>query len=375
MYARSVFAPVRNSAAARPHAEMRPQSAQERTEMRPRQKVSNMIYHPLRQNKPTGVISFMKRRFLALWSAVTAAVIAAAALCLCALALTSPVQRETAAASAGTPDGTEYAVFLPDDGTPGGGTQTPEAAVRLPIVMYHHISPIEKIWGKYVVSVDEFERDLQYLRSEGYESVSVRQLLDWSEGRFTMPEKPCMITFDDGYETTGEYAAPLLEKYGFTGVVAVIGSVAQQYSETPDHNLQYSHLSWERIAELSRGGVLEVQCHTWEMHELSPRKGMNRRRGEDAWSYRAALEKDLQKYADACAACGVETVPAVAYPFGAYCEATCEAVRELGFRAGFTCTERVNVLTGAADGLMELGRYNRAHGASSEAFFAKWEAD
>jgi len=250
-----------------------------------------------------------------------------------------------------------------------------DACVRLPIVMYHHISDVEAIWGKYVVSSAEFERDLLWLRENGYESVRVQDLIAWSEGRFSLPEKPCIITLDDGYESTGVCAAPLLEKYGFTGVVAVIGAVAQQYSEQPDHNLRYSHLSWEAVAELSRGGVLEVQYHTWDMHTLSPRQGCNRKKGEAESGYRAALERDMEQFADACAAYGVKTVPSVAYPFGAYCALTREIVAANGFRAAFTCTERVNLLTGAPEELLELGRFNRPHGVSSAEFFEKWEEE
>ena len=245
--------------------------------------------------------------------------------------------------------------------------------VRLPIVMYHQISRTWSKSGDYVISVETFENDLKYLRDAGYESVSVRQLLSWFDGVGTLPEKPCMITFDDGYETTGALAAPLLEEYGFAGVVAVIGSVAQQYSDTPDHNLRYSHLSWETVAELSQGDTLEVQYHTWDMHTLAPRKGCNRRRGEDDASYRAALLEDAERFFASSEAHGVTLVPSVAYPFGAYCAQTGEIMEELGFRIAFTCTEQVNLLPQETEGLVELGRFNRAPGKSSADFFAQWD--
>ena len=251
-------------------------------------------------------------------------------------------------------------------------TSAPET-VALPIVMYHHIAESDALLGKYVISPAELENDLAYLRSAGYESVSVQQLLDWSEGKCALPEKPCMITFDDGYESTGVYAAPLLEKYGFTGVVAVIGSVAEQYSREPDHNLRYSHLDWSAAAALQRSGVMEMQCHSWAMHELKPRKGCDRIPGESAGAYRAALTEDTERFLDGCAEHGAEPVPAVAYPFGAYCAQTVEILRDMGFRVGFTCTEKVNHVSGEAAELMELGRFNRPHGPSAESFFGKWE--
>ena len=244
--------------------------------------------------------------------------------------------------------------------------------VALPIVMYHHVSESEKLLGKYVVSPAELENDLAWLRQAGYESVSVQQLLDWAAGKCALPEKPCMITFDDGYESTGVYAAPLLEKYGFTGVVAVIGGVAEEYTRTPDHDLRYSHMSWEAVKELQRSGVMEVQYHSWAMHELKPRKGCDRIPGESEAAYRAALAEDAERFLDGCAENGVELVPAAAYPFGAYCAETVKMMREIGFRVGFTCTEKVNRLSGDASELMELGRYNRPHGVSAAQFFGKW---
>jgi len=70
---------------------------------------------------------------------------------------------------------------------------------------------------------------------------------------------------------------------------------------------------------------------------------------------------------------GVTLTSAIAYPYGAYIAATAETAGELGFRAGFTCEEKVNLLTGDAQELMTLGRYNRPHGAKGEAVFAQWE--
>ena len=281
----------------------------------------------------------MKWSIKALWSAVTAAVLLAMGLCVGVLAA-EPETGET---------------------------------VRLPIVMYHHVSENEKLWGKYVVSPRELENDLAFLRQAGYESVSVQQLLAWKAGAAELPEKPCMITFDDGYESTGVYAAPLLEKYGFTGVLAVIGSVAEQYSEQPDHDLRYSHLSWEAVAELEKSGVMEIQCHSWAMHALKPRKGCNRRSGESEAAYRAALTEDTERFMEGCILHDVEGVPAVAYPFGAYCALTGEVMEDLGCAVAFTCTERVNTLDPDAPDLMELGRFNRPHGPGAEAFFGKWE--
>lgn len=245
--------------------------------------------------------------------------------------------------------------------------------LRLPIVMYHHISARAASWNDYVVSPAELESDLIWLRDHGYRAVSAAELLAWADGTGELPEKPCMITFDDGFESTLTIAEPLLAEYGFCGVVAVIGSVCDAFSAMNDH-YEYSNLSWEETRDLAARGVIEVQCHTWDMHAPAPRPGCAPLRGESAAAYRAALTADLTRWLGAAEDHGVAFAPAIAYPYGAYTAATEETVRDLGFRAAFTCTEKVNRLTGeAAEELYSLGRFNRPHGVSSEIFFRKWE--
>lgn len=248
-----------------------------------------------------------------------------------------------------------------------------EEVLRLPVVMYHHISKRSAAWNNYVISPEEFAADLDYLAAKGYETVSVRQLLDWYEGKFDMPEKPCMITFDDGFESTMAYAEPMLEERGFTAVAAVIGAVCEQFSACDEHDPELSNLSWEDAVGLAKRGVIEIQCHTWNMHCLSPRNGCCKIRWESEEEYRVALERDLGLFLQECEKQGLDIVPTIAYPYGAFCGETTEIVKELGFRAAFTCDELVNVLTGNPQELFRLARFNRPHGVSSEKFFSKWE--
>lgn len=247
-----------------------------------------------------------------------------------------------------------------------------EQNLRLPIVMYHHMSPKARLWGDYVISLSQFESDLIYLREQGYTPITTAELIAWCDGVGRLPEKPCMITFDDGFESTFVYAQPLLEKYGMKAVVSIIGSVSQQYSETPDHMLDYSHISWEAAAQADAAGTLEVQCHTWDMHDLDRRCGCAPLYGEDEQSYSDALSADIGRFREVYESHMGHGCNVLALPFGFYKQQTLDNAQALGFRAVFTCTERVNLLTGARQELMELGRFNRPSGVTSEQFFAKW---
>lgn len=248
------------------------------------------------------------------------------------------------------------------------------AEPRLPVVMYHHISRDRSRWNDYVVSLEEFQSDLDYLSAHGWQSIGVRDLLAWYDGAFEMPKKPFMITFDDGFESTLAYAEPLLTEYGFCGVVAVIGSVCEKFSQCEEHDPEFSNLSWEDAAAMAERGVIEVQCHTWDMHAAWPRFGCQIKRYESPQAYRAALTEDLKRFLRECDAHGMDLVPSIAYPFGAFTAETEEIVLAEGFRVSFTCRERINTLFRGEREPLRLGRFNRPHGPSSEQFFRVWEA-
>lgn len=245
--------------------------------------------------------------------------------------------------------------------------------ISLPIVMYHHISKRSACWNDYVVSPEEFESDMAYLEENGWHSVGVRELLDWYDGKFEMPEKPFMLTFDDGFESTLAYAEPVVAAHGFNGVLAVIGSVCEKFTECGEHDPELSNLSWEDAAAMAKRGVFEIQCHTWDLHGLGARVGCGKMKGESVRRYSELLSADLVKFQREAAENGLDTVPSIAYPYGAFCSSTTEIVKSLGFRAAFTCDGKVNVLRGDREELYRLGRYNRPHGASSEKFFSVWE--
>jgi len=246
-------------------------------------------------------------------------------------------------------------------------------AVRLPIVMYHHISSKATSLNDYVISPEEFRSDMEYLKEQGWQSISVCELLAWQRGEFDMPEKPMMISFDDGFLSVAEYAEPIMKEMGFCGVVALIGSVCDQYSESGEADPEWSDLSWEAAGEMAERGVLELQCHTWDLHSDKYPVGCGRKRGESIDAYRRRLSEDLSRFLSVSKKKGLDICYTIAYPYGAFDKSTTEIVKDMGFQAAFTCTEEINLLTGKREELYYLGRFNRPHGINSEKFFKKWE--
>lgn len=243
-------------------------------------------------------------------------------------------------------------------------------SVTLPAIMYHHIDADAASSGPYVITPATLESDLRWLSEHGYESVSVRELLDWESGRGELPEKPVLLTFDDAQESFRVYALPLLVKYDMCAVVAVVGSYADEYTRSGDTNVKYACMSWDAIGEVSASGRVEIASHTQAMHEAAgARRGCTINPGESEDAYAAELGADLDTVAASIEAATGRPPAAFAYPFGFTCAEAERVLTARGCAAAFTCGERINTLTGEAGELMRIGRFNRASGASSAEFF------
>lgn len=244
----------------------------------------------------------------------------------------------------------------------------------LPILMYHHISKSPEQWGKHVISPETFEGDLRYLSDNGYTTVTTADLLAYVDEGKALPEKPVMITFDDGQLSFLEYALPLLERYDRKAVAAIVGSYADQYTQSEDRNLNYACMTWEDVKTLTDSGRVEIANHTYNMHNLDEgRRGCRINSGESCSAYKETFQKDLlQNQALITAAVGRRPL-AFAYPFGCFCDEAREVLEEQGYRVAFTCVGQVNQLTGDPEELMELGRFNRSNNVDRASFFAQWD--
>lgn len=262
------------------------------------------------------------------------------------------------------------ALFL---GVPGGVRMVagkPES-VRLPAVMYHHVLNQSDMLGDYVISPKQLDEDLSYIKERGYTPVSAAELQAYVAGEGELPERPILITFDDGYKSSFVYAYPALKKYGMKGILAVIGIHSEYYSEIDDDNVNYAHATWDELRQMAQSGVFEIANHTYDMHkESSPRAGIRRKAGESKADYQKALREDLAT-SQQLLEMATGTAPTVfAYPFGFLDEDARAVLDELGFTMTMGVAERVNTVTrGEPESLIELGRFNRPYGTTTQSFF------
>lgn len=247
-----------------------------------------------------------------------------------------------------------------------------ESGVALPIVMYHSV--LKSADNRYEITPDLLESDLQYLTAHGYTTVTVQDLLDYVHNGTSLPDRPVMLTFDDGHYNNYTYAYPLMKRYGCRMVLSPIGIQSEIYSQTGEANPNYGYVRWEDLREMAQSGVVEIQNHSYNLHTYNASvHGSRPMAGETDEAYRTRLRTDL-----ATAQTNLEThvgvtPTAFVYPFGATSDRALPVLRELGFSATLICESKTNVITRDPACLYGLGRFIRTQDTASADFFARLE--
>lgn len=126
----------------------------------------------------------------------------------------------------------------------------------VPILMYHYIrpdpGPDDPVGQGLSVSPELFDEQLAYLAEQGYSTITMAELADAWQGRRSLPSKPIVLTFDDGYRDFYTNAWPILQQYGFSATLYVFNAVIDQ----PDY------LTREMILELDASGKIDIGSHT-----------------------------------------------------------------------------------------------------------------
>lgn len=241
---------------------------------------------------------------------------------------------------------------------------TAPATDYLPILMYHHFdeNPGD---SKMIVSPRRFEEHMDTLKKAGYTAVTPQQIVDYVDNGVPLPEKPVWISMDDGYQSNLDVAAPILARNGMHATIYCIGvSVGKStYKEMGAPIIP--HFSYEQAKKWYDMGVINVQSHTYDMHNVWALDAANYRRGvlprpeESLPAYMETFLADFQRSNDGIRqAFGYDSL-AFAYPFGLN-NAVIEGLLQMrGVRLTVTIREDINTLRqGDPSCLYGMARFN-----------------
>lgn len=251
-------------------------------------------------------------------------------------------------------------------------SQGVEAESNVPALMYHHFA--DKATAGTVVSGGRFREQMTALRDAGYHAVTAHQLIDYVDNGAPLPSKPILITMDDGYASNLEIAAPILEELEMCATVFVIGiSEGEDYYVHNGAPLIPRRFAYEDAACWVEKGVLDIQSHTQDMHQLesygiSGRNGMLSIPGESEEDYRQAVLEDVRQFQSRREGRVATDLCAVAYPFGYCTEELDRILEEEGICVTLTIQGHSNLVKiGDRSTLRMLGRYNVTERMTGEA--------
>jgi peptidoglycan/xylan/chitin deacetylase (PgdA/CDA1 family) len=214
---------------------------------------------------------------------------------------------------------------------------------EVPIVMYHYVREVDRStdplgWNLSINPVD-FEKQLAYLKNEGYLSLKLQDLL---EGE--VPEKSIVLSFDDGLEDFYSTALPLLKEYGFTATNAIITDMIGERG----------HMTKEQIEECLDAGI-EITSHTVSHPNLTNLSTEDLR--SELLESKNYLIKEF----------GI-SVDSFVYPSGKYDDEVLESLLEVGYLMALTTNYGVADLS---VNLLELPRIRVDNRDGFEGFVEK----
>ncbi|KAF2334886.1 polysaccharide deacetylase family protein [Flavobacterium daemonense] len=173
---------------------------------------------------------------------------------------------------------------------------------KLPILMYHNVCQSASDCNKLTVSVQNLERQFQYLKDNNYKTFHFSEL----EKMEAIPQKSIILTFDDVTENQLVYALPLLEKYKLKASFFIpfqyIGKTDSWQKKTGEPEQKI--MTIEQLKELPRH-IIELGYHSYAHNRYQTLS-------------KSEIENDFLKCEEIIGNYNLDVFPALAYPYGNY---------------------------------------------------------
>jgi peptidoglycan/xylan/chitin deacetylase (PgdA/CDA1 family) len=192
---------------------------------------------------------------------------------------------------------------------------------RIPIVMYHYVEYVDRTKDQTRADLSTapstLEKQIFSLKMANYNFLFVRQIPDIVSQKNSVPPRPVVLTFDDGYEDFYFNVMPILKKFQAKATLYVI----------VDFIGRPGYLDLAELKEIRDSGLVEVASHTLNHTYL---KGIK---------IELAKKEIIESKTKLESLLGI-SVPSFAYPWGAFSKETLQIVKTAGY------TNAVSVIPG-----------------------------
>ncbi len=194
-------------------------------------------------------------------------------------------------------------------------TPTPQWAyhepgeVVAPILLYHHVEG-ETTLSRYQLAIPDFRAQMHLLDELGFTPIPISMVIEVLLDGGRLPEKPVVITFDDGHQSVYENAFPIMQEFDFPGVFYI---VANRINGSTDF------VTIPQLKEMIEAGW-EIGSHSYTHADLTKNHAIA---AKEIGQSKTDLENALSTH--------IETF---AYPFGTIDPFTAQKVSDHGYRGG-----------------------------------------
>jgi peptidoglycan/xylan/chitin deacetylase (PgdA/CDA1 family) len=185
--------------------------------------------------------------------------------------------------------------------------------------MYHHVGDLppdaDAIRRSLTVTQENFQAQMKFLSDQGYTTLKIAELVALLRSGAALPDKPIVLTFDDGYDDNYTNVFPTLKDFGFDGTFFVIGAPTDYGSP--------GYLRWEQILEMYQNGM------EFGAHSLTHRYNLGSARP-------ATQDVEIQQTHKLMVDHLPDWTPIFSYPSGSYNQYTLDSLAKLGYIAAVT---------------------------------------
>ena len=241
------------------------------------------------------------------------------------------------------------------------------------VLCYHNVmdNPLDHP-EKYTVSTGALAQQFSWLKEQGYSVISIDDLLASKTKGKPLPAKAVILTFDDGYRSFYTHIFPLLKKFNYPAVFALVGSWLEL---KPGEKAQYEGQDYTRdkflvaaeIKKMAASGLVEFASHSYNLHHgitANPQENQlpaavsraydtNKKSYENDTAYLSRIRSDLVENSKIIKRLTGKRPRIMVWPYGSYNKTGVDVARSLGMQINFTLGGRANLLE---DPLWEISR-------------------
>lgn len=248
---------------------------------------------------------------------------------------------------------------------------------------YHDVEDEQADQAYLSVRTDHLIEQLTWLRENGYQAISVDQILHAKNGGIPLPEKAVLLTFDDGYRSFYKRVFPILKAFNWPAVLAPVGT----WMDTPaDQQVNFGgtltererFLTWQEISAMVDSNLVEIGAHTNNLHfgiQANPQGNtqpaaviqaydVNNKRYETATEFYKRVEADVAAITKKVQHATGKSPRVWVWPYGAESGVTLKVLTEQGYEMAFTLEDGM----AKVDKLRSAGRYLLANDPSLTSF-------